>query len=217
MKKSILLILSLLFLDSCMSDRFFNFDVLSDFRPAGNSIAIISQSNEKLDAAIRECVAGSFDNYSTLRTKIKAQGKVDPPFTVTYTKVNEDLEKVDRAGIQSLSDRYRTDYIFVFWQSPTVIQNYYKFQGAEKIHFSNELRVYYQLFGNPGNVLISSGFFVITWYEKLENVETVGGDTLGDAGNPKMKTPYTAEEGVSGGVKSFVQYLCRKMDISRPE
>lgn len=207
MKKMLITLLSVVFFNSCSSDRYYRCKINNDFKPAGNSISIISPSDDKLNVIIRNTLAERFEKHTTLKVKNKAQAKIDPPYSMTYTEVVEQLDKVDIKNISVLSAKYKTDYIFLFWMSPSVTEHYFE-STFKKEHVSNSWRGYYQLIGNPGNILISSGFFVVHWSEK----NALSGNEAGGAND----TQFTPEEGAKD-VWWIVRALEYKLDLSKPK
>ncbi len=220
MKKMLLIILSFIFLNACITDRYYKCKINNDFKPKGNSITIISQSDDKIDILLRDRMAELFDNYSTLKAKITSKSKVNPPFTSTDTDVVENLNSVDAKSVEALSEKYKTDYIMILWLSPVMTENFYK-NSDSKIHFSNSSKVYYQLIGNPGNILISSGYNVITWYEKHENMDTVEVQAVGTKKKSKEfsndTTAYSLEAAIPQSGGWLIQSLADKLDVLRPK
>lgn len=167
--KYLFIVILFTFIPSCINTFTLKYP---DYKPKGNSIAIISGLNKEVNLYLATVLTDSLKEVSTFRVLSQKEiinrfseypVNIKGPYTASYFDIDYDYSKTDVEEIKKIQKKLGVDYIYAMWvPSSTTFQN-------SVIHYY----VIFQLFEFPGGREIANGQYVIREFKTEDSGKEV--------------------------------------------
>lgn len=169
MKKHLFILFIFIFFSSCINTFTLKYP---DYKPKGNSIAIVSGLNKEINLYLATMLTESLKEKSTFRVLSQKEiinrypeypVNIKGPYGASYFDIDYDYSRTDIETIKRLQKKLGVDYIYAMWvPSSTTFQNLFTHH-----------HVIFQLFEFPETREIANGQYVIREFKSEDSSKKV--------------------------------------------